>query len=83
MHDTSKIREHMPVIAADDRRVGFVARVEGAGGLRLTRVKNGHGYEHVIPLDWVSEVGRYVFLNRSSKFVVANWETRAVSARAA
>lgn len=83
MQDTSKIRERMPVVAADDRRVGFVARVEGTDSLKLTRVKNGHGFDHVIPMAWVSDVDRYVFLNKSSKFVVANWETPFVRARAA
>jgi hypothetical protein len=83
MRDTLKIREHMPVIAADDRRVGFVARVEGSDSLKVTRVKNGHGSDHVIPLAWVSDVDRYVFLNKSSKFVVANWETPLGHARAA
>ena len=72
----------MPVIAADDRRVGFVARVEGADSLMLTRVKNGHGFNYVIPMAWVSAVDRYVFLNRNSKFVTANWESPA-RARAA
>lgn len=82
MQDISKIREHMPVIAADDRRVGFVARV-GGDGLKLTRVKNGHGFDYVIPLAWVSDVDRYVFLNKGSKFVLANWETASGHARAA
>ena len=83
MQDISKIREHMPVVTADDRRVGFVARVEGTDSLKVTRVKNGHGFHHVVPMAWVSDVDRYVFLNKNSKFVVANWETRAVPARAA
>jgi hypothetical protein len=83
MADISKIREHMAVIAADDRRVGFVARVEGADSLKLTRVKNGHGFDHVIPLSWVSDVDRYVFLNKGSKFVLANWESPFGHARAA
>jgi hypothetical protein len=83
MENASKIREHMPVVAADGRRVGFVARVEAADSLKLTRVKNGHGFDHVIPMAWVSDVDRYVFLNRGSKFVFANWETPFGHARAA
>ena len=83
MPDTSRIREDMPVIAADDRRVGFVARMEGADSLKLRRVKNGHGFNYVIPMAWVSDVDRYVFLNKNSKFVMANWETPFSHARAA
>jgi len=83
MRNTSKIREQMPVIAADGRRVGFVARLAGNDGLKLTRVKNGHGSDHVIPLEWVSDVDRYVFLNRASKFVFANWGNPPGQARAA
>ncbi len=71
---TSKIRAQMPVVAADGRQVGFVTRVQGADGVRLTAFKSGHGFEHVIPLAWVSDVDRYVFLNKGSAFVAANWQ---------
>lgn len=70
----SRIREHMPIVAADGRQVGFVSRLEGADGLRLSQVKEGHGFEHLIPLAWVSDVDRYVFLNKGSSYVTANWE---------
>ena len=83
MPDTSKILEHMPVVGADDRRVGFVERVQGGNSLRLTRVKNGHGFDYLIPLSWVSEVDRYVYLNKNSRFVMANWEPASSQARAA
>jgi hypothetical protein len=76
MNPISKIREHMPVVTNDGRAVGFVTRVEGADGLRVTRVKNGQGFEHVIPLAWVSDVDQYVFLDKGSAYVAANWETR-------
>jgi hypothetical protein len=72
--EISKICEHMAVIGSDGRRVGFVVRLEGADGLKLSRIKNGHGFEHVIPLAWVSDVDRYVFLNKGSRYVRANWE---------
>ena len=62
-------------MASDGRRIGFVTRVQGADGLRLSQVKEGYGFEHVIPLAWVSDVDRYVFLNKSSAYVTANWET--------
>jgi hypothetical protein len=71
----AKIREHMPVVTADGRRIGFVTRLHGADGLQLTTLKAGHAFEHVIPLEWISDVDRYVFLNRGSAYVAANWET--------
>ena len=52
--DTSKIRQHMAVVSNDGRQVGFVVRLEGSAGLKISRIKNGHGFEYVIPLAWVS-----------------------------
>jgi hypothetical protein len=72
--DISKIRQHMAVVANDGRQVGFVARLEGSTGLKVTRIKNGHGFEYVIPLAWVSDVDRYVFLNKGARYVRSNWE---------
>lgn len=77
--DTSKIRQHMAVVANDGRQVGFVVRPQGSAGLKITRVKNGHGFEYVIPLAWVSDVDRYVFLNKSARYVRSNWEAPVVS----
>ena len=57
MIDATKIRERMPVISADERAIGFVSRVSGTE-LRMTRVKDGRGFDHLIPLDWVEEVGK-------------------------
>lgn len=72
--DILKIREHMAVVANDGRQVGFVVRLEGSTGLKITRVKNGHGFEYIIPLAWVGGVDRYVFLNKGARFVRSNWE---------
>jgi hypothetical protein len=72
--DTSKIRQHMAVVANDGRQVGFVVRLEGSTGLKISRIKNGHGFEYVIPLAWVSDVDRYVFLNKGARYVRSNWD---------
>ena len=77
MADISKIRERMPVISADERAIGFVSRVSGAE-LRMTRIKDGRGFDHLIPLDWVEEVAKYVFLNKSRRYVAAHSETAAL-----
>ena len=74
MIDVTKIRERMPVISADERAIGFVSRVSGRE-LRVTRVKDGRGFDHLIPLDWVEEVGKYVFLNKSRRYVASHSET--------
>ena len=72
--DTLKIGQHMAVVANDGRQVGFVVRLEGSTGLKITRIKNGQGFEYVIPLAWVSDVDRYVFLNKGARYVRSNWE---------
>lgn len=73
--DISEIRESMGVIAADGRQIGFVSGLQSVDELRLTRMKGGHGFDHVIPLAWISAVDRYVFLSRGSAYVAANWKT--------
>jgi hypothetical protein len=74
MIDATKIRERMPVISADERAIGFVSRVSGTE-LRMTRVKDGRGFDHLIPIGWVEEVGKYVFLNKSRRYVASHSET--------
>ncbi len=71
MHAVSKIRERMPVVAADGRAIGFVNSIVD-GGLMVTSVRDGRGFNHVVPLSWVDEVGGYVFLNKGSGYVAAN-----------
>jgi hypothetical protein len=74
MVDISKLKKRMSVIAADGRRVGFISRMAGPEKIRLTCLSGSHGYDHVIPLAWVSAVDKYVYLNRPSRFVATNWE---------
>jgi hypothetical protein len=76
-----RIREDMSVIAADDRCVGFVGRVEGETLLRITSISAGYGYDHLIPLSWVCDADKYVYLDKPSAFVAANWQNAPVSLR--
>ena len=69
-----RIREDMSVISADDRCIGFVNELLGDDRLTITSISAGYGYDHVIPLSWVSEVDKYVYLDKTSAFVAANWE---------
>jgi hypothetical protein len=75
-----KILAKMPVVAADGRVVGFVSRVD-AHRLKLTSVREGRGFEHVLPMSWVADVERYVFLSKGSRYVAANWDAPAVESR--
>jgi hypothetical protein len=76
MSNISKIREGMSVVALDGREVGKVSAV---GTLRLvvTSQKEGRAFEHLIPLSWIAETDRYVFLNKGSRYVAANWDAPA------
>ncbi len=79
MNKIAKVREGMSVVTLDGREMGTVSTV---GTLRLVMksVKDGRAFEHVIPLAWVAEVERYVFLNKGSRFVAANWDAPAPNA---
>jgi hypothetical protein len=69
-----RIRKDMSVIAADDRCIGFVDRLDGDDMLRITCVSAGYGYDHLIPLSWVSDVDKFVYLDKTRGYVAANWE---------
>lgn len=77
MADISRLKKRMAVISADGRRIGFVKRMAWPDKMQLTSLSAAHGYDHVIPLSWVSEVDRYVYLNRSSAYVAAHWQNLA------
>ena len=74
MPDTSKIKEHMEVIASDGERIGLVDHMEGADRIKLTRQSSGHGHHHLIPVSWIDHVDAHVHLNRDSDYVEQHWE---------
>lgn len=74
MADNRKIRKRMSVIAADGRRIGFVRAVVGPDKIRLTCLGSSHGFDHLIPIAWVSEVEKYVFLSKTSRYVGDHWQ---------
>jgi outer membrane protein OmpA-like peptidoglycan-associated protein len=78
MADTSQIREHMPVIASDGRRVGTVDAA-GPDGIKLTRNDSPDGQHHLIPLAWVARVDEHVHLTHGHDEVIAGWGTLAAS----
>ena len=77
MADISRLKKRMSVIAADGRRIGFVSRMAWPNKIRLTSLSAGRAYDHLIPLDWIGQVDKYVFLNRASSYVAAHWENVA------
>ena len=79
MSDMSKLKKRMSVIAADGRCIGFVARMAGPDKVRLTSLTAGHGYDHIIPVAWISGVDKYVYLNKASRFVGDNWMNAKVA----
>jgi hypothetical protein len=80
MADISKIKKRMAVIAADGHRMGYVARMAGSDRIRLTSLSASHGYDHLIPVAWVSQVDKYVYLSKASRFVADNWENAPAAA---
>ncbi len=67
----AKIVERMPVVTSDGRAIGFVDSIRD-GGLTVTSVREGRGFNHVVPFSWIVAVDRYVFLNKGSAYVAAN-----------
>ncbi len=56
MIDSSKIREHMPVVGSDGQHVGTVDKVEG-DRIKLTKSDDPHpgqGHHHFIPMSAVA-----------------------------
>ena len=74
MADTSKIKEHMDIIASDGKKIGAVDRVEGADKIKLTRASSSHGHHHLIPASWVERVDEHVHLSKTADYVAQNWE---------
>ncbi len=73
MSNIQEISEGMSVVALDGREIGTVGRVD-ISRFVIRSVKDGRGFDHLIPVSWIAEVGKYVFLNKGSRYVAANWD---------
>lgn len=62
--ETSKIKEHMGVIAADGQSIGKVDHMQD-GRIKLTKSDSPDGQHHFVPLDWVDFIDTQVHLNKS------------------
>jgi hypothetical protein len=75
MINSRRVEEGMRVISSDDRCLGVVTRIEAGAALRVLSVAGGHGYASEIPASWIAEVGKCVYLDKSSTFIVGNRHT--------
>ena len=71
---TSQIKEHMDVIAADGMKIGTVDHLEGTTQIKLTKKDAPDGKHHVIPLAWVDHVDQHVHLNKAANDAKAQWK---------
>ena len=62
--DTSKITEHMDVIAADGQNIGKVDHMQD-GRIKLSKTSSPDGQHHFVPLDWIDHIDQHVHLNKS------------------
>ena len=62
--DTSSIKEHMDVIAADGEKIGKVDHFED-GKIKLTKTDSPDGRHHFVPVAWIDHVDAHVHLNKS------------------
>ena len=74
MPDTSKIKEHMDVIASDGQRVGTVDHMEGNDKIKLTKDAAHGGHHHLIMVAWVDHVDQRINLNKAGKEVMQSWQ---------
>lgn len=70
--DTTKIKEHMPVVCSENGQFGTVDEVEG-DSIKLTKDKQGQ--HHWIPASWVTKVDDKVHVDRPGREAMQQWST--------
>ena len=72
----ANISEHMEVLSSDGKHVGTVDHMEGEDKIKLTGsdIEAQDGHHHFIPIDWVSDVGDTVRLDKTQDEVFSQWE---------
>ncbi len=76
--DTSKIKEHMPVVCSNNGQFGTVDGLEG-DQIKLT--KDAQGQHHYIPQSWVTRVDDKVHVDRPGDQVMREWKTSVGASR--
>jgi hypothetical protein len=70
--DTSKIRDHMPVVCSNGGQFATVDHLDG-DSIKLT--KDDKGQHHWIPISWVTRVDDQVHIDRPSDQAMREWRT--------
>ena len=60
--DTSQLKEHMDVIAADGEIIGKLDHLQD-GKIKLTKNDSPDGRHHLVPLQWVDHIDAHIHLN--------------------
>lgn len=76
MDNSSKIKEHMPVVCSDGGQFATVDHMDG-GSIKLT--KDEQGQHHWIPMSWVTRVDEHVHVDRPGAQAMRDWSTSAPS----
>jgi hypothetical protein len=72
MDNTSKIREHMPVVCSYNGQFGTVDKAVGQY-IKLT--KDDAGQHHWIPAEWVTKVDQHVHVDRPWNQAMREWKS--------
>ena len=70
--DSSKIKDHMPIVASMGQQLGTVDHLDG-NSIKVT--KNEQGQHHWIPLAWVTSVDEHVHNNKTKDEAMRDWMT--------
>ena len=75
--DTTRIKEHMPVVCSEDGQFGVVDHLDTGNTIKLT--KDDQGQHHWIPVDWVTKVDEHVHVDRPGDQAMREWSSTAPS----
>ena len=74
----ANIKEHMEIIGACGKHVGFVDRVEGLSMKLTTDSPGARGEHRYIPLAWIARVDEHVHLSKPCGAVQQEWQAHPV-----
>ena len=67
----TRIKDHMPVVCSDGSQFATVDHLDAGNTIKLT--KDDRGLHHWIPIDWVTQVDKKVYVDRSADQLVRDW----------
>lgn len=68
--DTTRTKEHMPVVCSNNGQFGTVDHMDG-NYIKLT--KDNQGKHHWIPTSWVTQVDEHVHVDRPGEQAMREW----------